>query len=343
MLDLSHLNKNQLQAVTHRAGPLMIIAGAGTGKTAVITHRIAWLVEEGLARPQEIVALTFTEKAANEMSERLEKLISHQALAVTTATFHGFCQSLLARFGLEIGVVPGAPLLNEVQLWLLMHREFAKFNLKYYKPHGNPTKFLRALIRHILRTKDENISVAQYLAHAEDLRLNSDVADGPASDEVARVAELAAAYETYQNILAERGVMDFGDLLMQANRLVAERPCVAERLRREIKYIVVDEFQDTNLAQYDLVRALLGPEQNITVVGDDDQAIYRFRGASVENILQFRAHFPARTEVFLTQNYRSRQNILDAAYALIQFNNPHRLECDEFGVSTGAKKLTATG
>lgn len=341
-MDLSTLNPAQREAITHGVGPLMIIAGAGTGKTKVITQRIAWLVEQGLARPQEIVALTFTEKAANEMNERLEKLIAHQALAVTTTTFHGFCQQIIGRYGLEIGVSPGAPLLNEVQLWLLLHENFVRLKLKYYQPHGNPTKFLRALIKHILRAKDENISVAQYREYAESLRLNLDVAEiTPAHDEAARVNELAEAYATYQQILAERGLMDFGDLLLYANQLVRERPRVRLRLQEQYKYIVVDEFQDTNMAQYDLARQILEPAKNITVVGDDDQAIYKFRGASVDNILQFRAHFPERHEVFLTTNYRSCQEILDAAYTLIQFNNPHRLECDASGVSPGAKKLIA--
>ncbi|MCX6781342.1 MAG: ATP-dependent DNA helicase [Candidatus Magasanikbacteria bacterium] len=342
-MDLSKLNESQLKAVTHRAGPLMIIAGAGTGKTNVITNRIAWLIEQGLAKPSEIVALTFTEKAAAEMSERLERLIGHNAIAVNTATFHGFCQSLIARYGLEIGVTPGAPLLSEVELWLLLHREFERFSfLKYFKPHGNPTKFLRSLIKHFLRAKDENISVEQYRAFAEKVALDSGSVDGPQSEEAQRWNELAESYETYQTLLLERGVMDFGDLLLYANRIVNERPSVRAKLQTRYKYIVVDEFQDTNMAQYDLVRALLGSEQNITVVGDDDQAIYKFRGASVDNILQFRAHFPARTEVFLTENYRSHQEILDAAYGLIQYNNPDRLEVDPAtGISTGAKKLSA--
>ncbi len=339
-MDLSGLNENQKKAVTHGAGPLMIIAGAGTGKTQVITQRIAWLVEKKLARPSEIVALTFTEKAANEMSERLEKLIGHHAIAVTCSTFHGFCQQLISQYGLEIGVTPGAPLLSEVQLWLLMHREFDRFTLDYFKPRGNPTKFLRALIKHILRAKDENISVVAYREFAENFVLNAGEIDGPQSEDARRFTELAEAYATYQKIMEERGVMDFGDLLLHANTLVRERASVRARLQGRIKYIVVDEFQDTNMAQYDLVRALLGSAHNITVVGDDDQAIYKFRGASVDNIFQFRTHFRDRTEVFLTENYRSRQEILDAAYRLIQNNNPDRLEALE----PGAKQLhAATG
>ncbi len=313
----------------------MIIAGAGTGKTNVITHRIAWLVEQGLAKPGEIVALTFTEKAAAEMSERLEKLIGHNAIAVNTATFHGFCQQLLSRYGLEIGVTPGAPLLSEVELWLLLHHEFDRFDLKYFKPHGNPTKFLRSLIKHFLRAKDENISVEQYKKFADDFASGAVTDDVVAADDAARWAELAAAYETYQTILLQRGVMDFGDLLLYANRVLTERPSVLARLQSRYKYIVVDEFQDTNMAQYDLVCALAGSAQNITVVGDDDQAIYKFRGASVDNILQFRNRFPNHAEVFLTENYRSEQEILDAAYALIQNNNPDRLE------KNGEKKLRA--
>lgn len=335
-MDLSPLNPEQLKAVTHPKGPLMIIAGAGTGKTNVITNRIAWLIEQKLAKPSEIVALTFTEKAANEMSERLERLVGHHAIEVGAATFHGFAQQIINRYGLEIGVTPGAPLLSEVEIWLLINREFERFDfLKYYKPHGNPTKFLRTMIKHIQRAKDENISVEQYREFAQNIALDSGSVDGPQSDEAQRWNELAESYAMYQKIMLEKGCMDFGDLMLYANKLVKDRPGVRARLQQRYKYIVVDEFQDTNMAQYDLVRALLGPEQNITVVGDDDQAIYKFRGASVDNILQFRTHYPDRTEVFLTENYRSRQEILDAAYCMIQFNNPYRLEKD------GEKKLHA--
>ena len=335
-MDVTSLNENQLKAVTHGEGPLMIIAGAGTGKTNVITHRIAWLIEQRHARPSEIVALTFTEKAAAEMSDRLERLVGHHAIEVTTATFHGFAQQLIHRYGLEIGVTPGAPLLTDVELWLLMNREFDRFGfLKYYRPHGNPTKFLRALITHIQRAKDENISVEQYREFAQSAALNTDRVDGPQSDDAERWNELAESYATYQTIMLEKGLMDFGDLMLYANKLVQTRPSVRARLQQRYKYIVVDEFQDTNMAQYDLVRALLGAEQNITMVGDDDQSIYKFRGASVDNILQFRSHFPTRTEVFLTENYRSQQEILDAAYTMIQHNNPERLE------TNGEKKLHA--
>ncbi len=338
---LDGLTEEQQNAVTHAQGPLIIIAGAGTGKTKVITTRIAWLIEQKLAKPSEIVALTFTEKAANEMSDRLETLVGHHAIEISTTTFHGFCQQIIGRYGLEIGITPGAPLLNEIQLWLLLTREFDRLNLKHYKPHGNPTKFLRSIIKHIARAKDENITVEQYAAYAEKIRLDAGEIDGPESEEVRRVSELAECYRVYQELLLERGVMDFGDLLLYANQILVQRPSVRAKMQQRIKYVVVDEFQDTNMAQYDLVRALLGPEQNITVVGDDDQAIYKFRGASVDNILQFRAHFPTRAEVFLTKNYRSKQEILDASYALIQRNNPYRLESDELGVSSGAKKLTA--
>jgi DNA helicase-2/ATP-dependent DNA helicase PcrA len=337
-MNLDELNENQRKAVTHATGPLMIIAGAGTGKTNVITNRIAWLIEQKLAKPSEIVALTFTEKAAHELTERLERLVGHHAIDVNASTFHGFCQQLISQYGLEIGVTPGAPLLSEVEIWLLMHRNFSKFSfLKYFKPHGNPTKFLRDMIKHIMRAKDENISVEQYLDFAQKFSAEADPGDPIAAEEAIRWTELAQSYEVYQKIMLDRGVMDFGDLMLYANQLVTQRASVRKRLQDRFKYIVVDEFQDTNMAQYDLVRALLGPDENITVVGDDDQAIYKFRGASVDNILQFRSHYPNRTEVFLTENYRSKQEILDAAYTLIQHNNPNRLEA----ATPGAKKLHA--
>ena len=333
---LKGLNTEQKKAVTHENGPLLIVAGAGTGKTTVITRRLAYLVERKLARTDEILALTFTDKAAGEMEERIDAILPYGYVDLWISTFHSFCQRILKDYGLEIGIDPDSKLLDDTGQWLLIRKNLEKFNLDYYKPLGNPTKFIRALIRHFSKLKDEAISPEEYLAFAEELTLNSDniefisrktKGDAEATgQEIQRIKEVAHAYHTYQKLLLDSGRLDFGDLINYMIRLLKERPAILKELQAKFKYILVDEFQDTNWAQFELIKLLAGEQQNITVVGDDDQSIYRFRGASVSNILQFRELYKDAEEVFLTTNYRSKQNILDLSYNFIQLNNPDRLE-----------------
>lgn len=316
---LEGLNEEQLQAVTHGSGPLMIIAGAGTGKTTVMTRRIAWLIDQKLAQPDQILALTFTDKAASEMEERVDKLLPYGYVDLWISTFHAFCQRVLQEHGFDIGVANDAQLLTETETWLLMREHWDRFELDYYKPLGNPTKFLRALLTHFSRAKDEAITPEMYREHVEGLK---DVDD----DELKRLMELVHAYETYEAILHESNALDFGGLIVYTLALLRDRPNVLKAYQEQFKYLIVDEFQDTNTAQYEIVRLLAGKKRNLAVVGDDDQAIYRFRGASISNILQFEKDFPKTERVVLTKNYRSVQPILDKAYSFIAGNNPNRLE-----------------
>ncbi len=327
---LEKLNEEQLKAVTHREGPLMIIAGAGTGKTTAITQRIAWLIEQKLAAPDEILALTFTEKAAAEMEERVDLLLPIGYVDLWISTFHAFCERILSDYGVEIGLSRNMRLLSEVDTWLLMRQNFDRFELKHYRPKGNQTKFLKPLLQHFSRAKDEVITPEEYLKFAEGERANLDATNSSddASAEVDRLSELANAYHTYQQILLENDSLDFGDLIMYTLELLQKRPKVLKELRSKFKYILVDEFQDTNWAQYELVKLLAAPKNNITVVGDDDQSIYKFRGASLSNILQFETDYPDTEKIVLTKNYRTVQSILDHAYKFIQKNNPNRLEKD---------------
>jgi len=340
---LESLNEEQRQAVTHREGPLLIVAGAGTGKTMVITHRIAWLIAEGLAKPEEILALTFTDKAAGEMEERVDRLLPYGYVNLQISTFHAFCEKILRAHGVEMGLSRDARLLNELDTWLLMRQYFDRFALEYYRPLGNPTKYLRALLTHFSRAKDNAILPEEYLAYAQEQQANFDQTQGDdsASIDVLRLQELAHAYHTYQQILQEQDCFDFGDLLLQTLILLRRRPNVLQHLREQYRFILVDEFQDTNHTQYELVKLLASPLNNLTVVGDDDQAIYKFRGASLANILTFEKDYPTSKQITLIQNYRSSQAILDHAYTLIQQNNPHRLEARQEGKLS--KKLVAQG
>lgn len=316
---LAGLNEEQRAAVTHTTGPLMIIAGAGTGKTTVMTRRIAWLIEQKHATPDQILALTFTDKAANEMEERVDRLLPYGYVDLWISTFHAFCQRVIQQHGFDIGLTTSARLLTETEAWLLMQRHWHRFALEYYKPLGHPTKWLQALLTHIARAKDEGISAEQY-------RQFADAQDGASEDQRERLQELARAYETYEQILREENALDFGGLLLAVHILFTTRPAILRTYTGQFLYVIVDEFQDTNWVQYALVKLLAGTRNNIAVVGDDDQAIYRFRGASIEHILRFESDFPGTAHVVLTKNYRSVQPILDRAYMFIAQNNPHRLE-----------------
>ncbi len=344
---LENLNKEQLKAVLHKNGPLLIVAGAGTGKTTVITQRIAYLIEQGLAKSDEVLALTFTEKAAAEMEDRVGSLLPIGYFDLWVSTFHSFAERILKEHGLTIGLPGDFKLLNEFEQWALVKKNLDKFELDYYRPLGNPTKFIRAMLKHFSRAKDEDISPANYIKYADELKQNLDSMLSGASDkiiveqEVARINEIANAYHVYQQLLLDNSAIDFGDLINYTLRLFRERPAILEKYRKQFKYILVDEFQDTNWAQYELVKLLSEPTNNLTVVGDDDQSIYRFRGASMSNILQFSKDYLKAEKIVLTKNYRSQQNILDLSYEFIKQNNPNRLEWQFKKDKNLSKKLIA--
>ena len=284
---LENLNEEQVKAITHRDGPLMIIAGAGTGKTTVITHRIGWLIEQGLCKPEEILALTFTDKAAAEMEERVDVLLPYGYVDLQISTFHAFCERLLREYGVDMGLSPSFRVVNELDAWLLSRKYFERFELDYYRPLGNPTRYIKSLLQHFSRAKDEMITPDEYLAYSEGERANLDTATSSddATIEIDRLEELAKAYHTYQQILLENDSLDFGDLIMYALQLLQKRPRILKKVREQFRFVLVDEFQDTNWAQYELVKLIAAPANNITVVGDDDQSIYNVRDASLENYL----------------------------------------------------------
>jgi len=321
-------NPEQKKAITFGNGPVLIVAGAGTGKTMVITQRIAHLILDKNVNTDAILALTFTEKAAEEMEERVDKLLPYGYVDLWISTFHSFCQKILQQHALDIGLPNDFKLLTSTDQWLLVRNNLDKFELDYYKPLGNPTKFIHALLSHFSRAKDEEIYPEQYLEYAENLKQNADsvTSDELLVQEESRIREIADAYHVYQQLLLDNNALDFGDLINYTIRLFRQRPNILKKYQDQFEYILLDEFQDTNYAQYELIKLLAREKKNLTVVGDDDQSVYKFRGASVSNILQFKEDYPESQEIVLTINYRSKQEILDLSYNFIQLNNPNRLE-----------------
>jgi DNA helicase-2/ATP-dependent DNA helicase PcrA len=326
---LEGLNPAQVDAVTHDQGPLLIVAGAGTGKTTVLTRRIAYLIATRRARPEEILALTFTDKAALEMEERVDVLVPYGYADVRISTFHAFGDWLLREHALELGLTPAFRVLNRAEQVLFLRTRLFELPLEHFRPLGDPTRHLQALTGLFGRAKDEDVSPEAFLAHADALAAEAAAhpEDAERRDLAARTLELARAYAAYQALMAREGFVDFGDQIFLALRLFRERPYVLAHYQKRFRYVLVDEFQDTNHAQFELVKLLAGRHRNVTVVGDDDQAIFRFRGASMSNILGFDATYPDARRVVLVRNYRSGQHILDAADRLIQHNSD-RLEKD---------------
>jgi DNA helicase-2/ATP-dependent DNA helicase PcrA len=342
---LDGLNPDQLRAVTHGDGPLLVVAGAGTGKTQVITRRIAWLIATRRARPSEILALTFTDKAAEEMAVRVDQLVPYGYTDTAISTFHAFGDGLIREYALELGLPTDVRVLSRAEVVIFLREHLFEFDLDAYRPLGDPTRFLAALATFFSRCKDEDISPADYRAHADRVATEAaavakSVAVAPdestsdagraaaeaAAEMAGRQAELAAAYATYQALMAANGCIDFGDQVALALQLVRTSASARAAIAGRFRFILVDEFQDTNRAQAELVALLSEGHRNVTVVGDDDQAIYAFRGAAVDNILAFRDRYSSARTVVLRRNYRSLAPILDAAYRLIRFNDPDRLE-----------------
>jgi len=336
-VDHQHLNTEQKKAVVYGDGPLLIIAGAGTGKTTVVTERIKHLIASGRARPPEILALTFTEKAAREMEERVDVIMPYGVTDMWISTFHKFCDRVLRQEAIHVGLNPVYRLMTDTDATMLFRKYLFQFELEYFRPLGNPTKFISGMLQHFSRLADEDISPAQYADWVQERKSKEDTADEEAVLEMSKYEELSRVYAAYQEIKVKEGRMDFGDLITQVLRLFRTRKNILSFYRKQFRYILVDEFQDTNIAQNELVRMLAGTAQNVTAVCDDDQSIYKFRGAAVSNVLSFRKHFPKSELIVLSENYRSTQAILDASYQLIQHNNPDRLEVKEHI----NKKLTA--
>lgn len=316
----------------------LVVAGPGTGKTTFITREIRKLLEKGI-RPEKILALTFTEKAAEEMLARLDEAMPLGYEPPWISTFHGFCDRVLRESGLEIGLDPSYKIVSEPEAWLLLRRNLFDLPLDYYRPLGNPTKFLTGLLQLFSRAKDEEVGPEDYRRWAESVGRKAKGREE--KEEARRQMELARVYTAYQKLLLKNSYLDFGDLIIWTIKLFKDRPNVLKQYRNQFTYVFGDEFQDTNSAQFSLIR-LLAPKKgrsNLTVVGDDDQAIYKWRGASVSNILEFKQEYPqTRTDVLRT-SYRLTDEIAQKSYQLIQNNNPDRLEIRLSNVSKKLKTL----
>lgn len=340
-VDGIRINDCQKRAIQYTKGPLLIVAGAGTGKTTAIVEKIKYIVKENLAKPQDILCLTFTEKAAFEMEERVDRAMPYGFFQMCISTFHSFADDILRDEIHNIGLNPAYTIMSLAQSLILLRKNLFNLKLKYYRPLSNPDKFISSLLQHFSRLRDENIDEHEYANWVKKLSKNlknhADLKNPLMADEIAKSKELSYAYDYYQKIKMENDKMDFGDLIYYVNKLFKERPNILKQYQDKFKYVMVDEFQDTNIAQYELIKLLCPPDHKpkLTVVGDDSQAIYKFRGASVSNILAFMDDYNNAKQISLTQNYRSNQTILDHAYKLIQNNNPDTLE-SKLGIS---KKL----
>lgn len=301
------LNPMQQEAVYYTEGPLLILAGAGSGKTRVLTHRIAYLIEEKGINPWNIMAITFTNKAANEMRERVDKIVGFGSDSIWVSTFHSSCVRILRRFIDRLGYGTNFTIYDADDQKTLMKDICKRLNIdtKMYKE--------KMLLAAISSAKDEMISPEEY-------RLNM-VSDSQDLNK----KTVARVYEAYQKQLQQNNAMDFDDLLVKTVELFQNCPDVLEYYQEKFRYIMVDEYQDTNTVQFKFVSLLASKYKNLCVVGDDDQSIYKFRGANIGNILGFEQVFPEAKVIKLEQNYRSTQNILNAANEVIR-NNIRRKE-----------------
>lgn len=306
---LRGLNARQQEAVTHAGGPLLVVAGAGSGKTRVLTHRIAYLLATGRAQAGQILAITFTNKAAREMRERVSQLVGAQAKRMWVFTFHSACVRILREQYRSAGLTSSFTIYDAADSQRLLTMVGKELDID---PKRVSVKVLASRISDL---KNELIDPSTYLAKC---------ANDPISRAVSQV------YPRYQERLKQAQALDFDDLIMRTVELLRDCPEVAEHYRRRFRHVLVDEYQDTNHAQYALVREIIGPEDGavpageLTVVGDSDQSIYAFRGATIRNIDEFEEDFPAAHTVVLEQNYRSTQNILTAANAVISKNTGRR-------------------
>ena len=293
------LNPMQREAVFHTEGPLLVLAGAGSGKTRVLTHRIAYLIEEKRVAPWNIMAITFTNKAAAEMRERVDKIVGEGAEAIWVSTFHSSCVRILRRFIDRLGYDSNFTIYDGDDQKTLMKQVLKKMQ-------ADPKQFKeRAVLSRISAAKNDRITADEFEQQA-----GADF----------REKKIAQIYREYQKELKKNNALDFDDLLVKTVELFEANADVLEYYQDKFRYIMVDEYQDTNLVQFKLVDLLAKKYRNICVVGDDDQSIYKFRGANIENILSFEKAFPGARVIKLEQNYRSTQSILNAANEVIRHN-----------------------
>ena len=318
---------NQQAAIEHISGPMLVVAGAGTGKTTVLIRRIASLIREGHARADEILALTYTNNAASEMLDRVRSELRADVTGLQVCTFHAYCNELLQRAGRDFRV------LDDQQLWIFLRRNIRELRLNYYVRAASIAEFLKDLLEFMRRCQDELVSPDQYRGYVERVqrgelplpRLKSGKKSKNAKDltpeeVLGRCHELAFVFETAERMLRDQNFGTFGHMILGAHKLLSADQAILDRERRRAKFILVDEFQDANYAQIKVLEQLAGQPQNIFAVGDPDQGIYRFRGASSEAFDLFQRHFSNPKLVVLNRNRRSTTPVLKCAHAVIAIN-----------------------
>ncbi len=315
------LNKAQGLAVAIDDGPALVVAGAGTGKTRVIVDRIARLLQQGV-EPKQLLALTFTEKAAQEMIDRVNQVVGTYEIELPIMTFNAFGESLLREFAPDIGWSGNFMVMGDNAQIVFLRERLDRLHLDYFAPLSQPDGQLSNLRDYFSKLKQNVIIPEDYSAFVKQLPTTNEAE----KSEKRKQIELAKAFAAYLELCQEASVIDYDDQLYLLIRLLRARPNVLAELQKRFAFVMVDEFQDTNTMQSELVDLLVGKRQNLFVVGDDDQSIYGWRGATLANILDFKKRYPKARDITLIDNYRSTQEILDAAHKLIQHNNPERLE-----------------
>jgi DNA helicase-2/ATP-dependent DNA helicase PcrA len=317
-------NPRQKQAIEHALGPMLVLAGAGTGKTTVLVERIAWLIEQGHARPEEILAITFTDNAAAELKARVEKRLRRKT-AIFAGTFHAYCLGVLKRAGQDFN------LLLPEDVFVFLRQRIDQLGLKRFIKPADLGQFLEDLKNFFDRCHEELVGPEQFQEYVDCLRAGGDVPrncrakdveEMGAPEIIERWQEIARVYTNSMRLLERENLGTFGMMIRNAVRLLESDPALMERERRKARFILIDEFQDCNSSNIILAQLLAGDEQNIFAVGDPDQAIYRFRGASSAAFEEFQKRFPQTAGVVLDENQRSRGNILRVAYAAINENPP---------------------
>lgn len=311
----------QRQAIEHVHGPMLVIAGAGTGKTMVLVERVARLVATGEARPEEILAVTYTDKAATELVKRLTARVGE---GLHACTFHSLCYGMLRRAGREFR------LLEEKDLWILLKRRLHELGLRYYIRAAKPPEFLNALLEFFSRCQDEMVDAARFSQYVEELRTGKHTpprvtkskksAGVTPAEHLERCEEIARVFARVEAMLRERNLGTYGDMITGAVRLLSDHPGVLHSEQRRARFLLIDEFQDANVAQIEVAHLLAGPERNVFAVGDPDQAIFRFRGASSAAFQEFQRRFSGTKSVALEENQRSTSNILACAFSVIDDN-----------------------
>jgi len=329
---LENLNDLQREAVRYNEGPLLIIAGAGTGKTRVITRKIFYLLEVEKVRPEEILVLVFSNKAVEEVKNRVEEKLKLSSDEMWISTFHSFCNRILRESGIHNGIPKDFKILDRVEQWIFLSKIVKDITFKYFSKLSDPLAIINDFIHFTSRAKDEIVTPEELFNHLKkkESELKKPEKEIPedevlkSQEEIKFYREVGELYSLYQKALKDSNYLEYGDLIVSAYQLFKSKPAVLAEYAKGFKYILVDEFQDTNISQIELLKLCSKYCRNICVVGDDDQGIYRFRGASYASFDKFKSYFKDLSEVKLTQNYRSTKNILKIADRVIKHNEKSR-------------------